>query len=165
MRDRATSGMQLAERIHPDDALDPARPAVRQRRVTVNLAESPLGWLHARRMIDDRQLLAGERLRRDYERAGLAASVTMRWDAAPAAGGHGGGRRGGHDSDMRIDARDRFHAALTATGPGLADICWRVICAGEAISGAERALGWPVRSGRLVLTLALDRLAAFYRIG
>jgi hypothetical protein len=30
---------------------------------------------------------------------------------------------------------------------------------------AEDALGWPARAGKLVLTLALDRVAAFYRIG
>jgi hypothetical protein len=29
---------------------------------------------------------------------------------------------------------------------------------------AERALGWPARAGKLVLCLALDRLAVFYRV-
>jgi hypothetical protein len=29
---------------------------------------------------------------------------------------------------------------------------------------AETALGWPARAGKLVLGLALDRLAAFYRM-
>jgi len=29
---------------------------------------------------------------------------------------------------------------------------------------AEQALGWPTRAGRLVLTLALDRVANYYRI-
>ena len=45
--------------------------AKRKRSVTVNLAESPLGWLHARGHLDDRQFDAGERLRMDYERAQL----------------------------------------------------------------------------------------------
>jgi hypothetical protein len=30
---------------------------------------------------------------------------------------------------------------------------------------AEGALGWPARAGKVVLGLALDRVAAFYRIG
>ncbi|NJS15612.1 MAG: hypothetical protein HC788_14710 [Sphingopyxis sp.] len=66
--------VQLASRIHPDDRLDPgkrARGTVRH--VTVNLAESPLAWLHARGKLTDMHLMAGERLRTDYERAGLAA--------------------------------------------------------------------------------------------
>jgi hypothetical protein len=29
---------------------------------------------------------------------------------------------------------------------------------------AETALGWPARAGKLVLGLALDRVAEFYRI-
>ncbi|HYJ53382.1 MAG TPA: DUF6456 domain-containing protein [Allosphingosinicella sp.] len=53
------------------------------RSVTVNLAESPLGWLRARAMISPRQLEAGEKLRRDWEQAGLGPKVTMEW-AAPA---------------------------------------------------------------------------------
>jgi hypothetical protein len=64
----------------------------------------------------------------------------------------------------QIDARSRFHAAITAAGPGLADILWRIVCAGEGMRDAETALGWPARAGRLVLTLALDRVADFYRV-
>ena len=51
----------------------------RRRSVTVNLAESPLAWLHARGHLSDRLFDAGERLRADYERAALGPSVTMRW--------------------------------------------------------------------------------------
>ena len=155
----------LISQLHPDDRADPANHGLPSRRfVTINLAESPLAWLHARGKLCDRQLLAGEKLRADYERAGLGARVTMRWDAAPATGKRGGARAS-DGAYGRIDAHARFHGALTAAGPGLADICWRVICAGEGMPDAERGLGWPARSGRVVLTLALDRLADFYGLG
>jgi hypothetical protein len=58
----------------------------------------------------------------------------------------------------------RFEAAVAAAGPGLQDILWRVVCAGEGMREAETALGWPARAGKLVLTLALDRVAGFYRM-
>ena len=64
-----------------DGARDGPRDGARGgggRRVTVNLAESPLGWLRSRRLIDARQFAAGERLRADYETASIAPSVTMR---------------------------------------------------------------------------------------
>jgi hypothetical protein len=48
------------------------RRGARRRSVTVNLAESPLGWLHAHGHLDDRLFDAGERLRADYERAQLS---------------------------------------------------------------------------------------------
>jgi hypothetical protein len=46
----------------------------------------------------------------------------------------------------------------------LADILWRVVCAGEGMRNAETALGWPARAGKLVLTIALDRIADHYRV-
>ena len=130
------------------------------RRVTVNRAESPLSWLAARGLVTARQLEAGERLRGDYERAALAPNVTMRW-AARVDGGSAGD---GDPVAAQIAAKRRFDAAVAAAGPGLADIAWRVVCAGEALPVAERGLGWPTRSGRLVLTLALDRVADHYRL-
>ena len=71
------------------------------------------------------------------------------------------------DSDPRsaqIDAKRRFDAAVASAGPGLADILWRVVCAGDGMREAETALGWPARAGKLVLSFALDRIAAHYRI-
>lgn len=134
-----------------------ARSHGRGRSVAVNVAESPLGWLRARGLVDARQFEAGERLRGDYERASLAPSVTMRWQARVDGGG------GGADpATAQLAAKRRFDAATAALGHGLADIAWRVICAGEALPAAEKGLGWPTRSGRLVLTLALDRLADHY---
>jgi hypothetical protein len=132
------------------------------RRVTVNIAESPLGWLRARAMITARQFEAGERLRADYERASIGPSVTMRWDAAPTAKGRRSAPEASDPTTAQIGAKRRFDDALSALGPGLNDIAWRVICAGEPLPGAEKALGWPNRAGRIVLTLALDRLADGY---
>ena len=133
------------------------------RSVTINLRESTLGWLAARGHVDARQSLAGETLRADWERAGLAPAVTMRWDRAPSAGP--GTRLHRPDpSTTQLDAKRRFDAAIAAVGPGLSDILWRVVCANDGLADSERALGWPARAGKLVLGIALDRLADFYRI-
>jgi hypothetical protein len=132
--------------------------------VTVNGAESPLGWLFARGLVTRRQYDAGERLRADWERAQFAPRVTMAWDAAPVAKGRGGSAFEPDLSGAQIDARRRFEDAVDSAGPGLADILWRVVCAGDGMREAESALGWPARAGKLVLTIALDRIADYYRI-
>ena len=134
----------------------------RRRSVTVNLAESPLGWLHAHGHLDDRLFAAGERLRTDYERAQLAPGVTMRWEPVRIRG-VGGARLA--PTERQLAARQRFDGAIAAAGKGLEDILWRVVCACETVPAAEKALEWPTRSGKLVLRLALDRVADFYRIG
>lgn len=139
-----------------------AGTARRGRSVTVNLAESPLTWLHARGHLDDRLFAAGERLRADYESAQLAPSVTMRWD--PVQIRAAGGKNRLCSTERQIAARQRFEGAIRAAGKGLEDILWRVVCAGESLPTAERGLAWPARSGKLVLKLALDRVADFYRI-
>lgn len=139
-----------------------SRPAQAGRRsVTVNLAESPLTWLHSRGHLSDRQFGAGERLRADWERAQLAPSVTMRWDVVRISGS---GERGLNPTERQMAAKQRFDGAVAAAGAGLADVLWRVVCAGETLPDAERALAWPARSGKLVLKLALDRVAEFYRL-
>ena len=131
------------------------------RSVTVNLAESPLAWLHARGHLDDRLFDAGEALRSDYERAQLPASITMRWDPVRVKSTGAGGLAPG---ERQIAARQRFDGAIKAAGKGLEDILWRVVCAGEALPDAEKTLGWPARSGKLVLRIALERVGEFYRI-
>ena len=135
--------------------------AGKRRTVTVNMAESPLAWLHARGHLDERQFDAGERLRADYERAQLSPSVTMRWDPVRVDGGGGDGLT---PSERQLAARARFDGAMAEAGSGLKDILWRVACACEGLPEAEKGLGWPTRSGKLVLKLALDRVAGFYRI-
>jgi len=135
--------------------------APRRRSVTVNLAESPLGWLHARGHLDERLFDAGERLRADYERAQLGPSVTMRWDPVRIRSTNDAGLA---PSERQIAARQRFDGAIAAAGRGLEDVLWRVVCACETVTAAEKELDWPARSGKLVLRIALERVADFYRI-
>ena len=84
----------------------------------------------------------------------------MSWDPVRSRGGSGDLSPG----ERQIAAKARFDAAVANAGPGLADVLWRVACAGESLPMAEKALAWPVRSGKLVLRLALDRVADFYRL-
>lgn len=149
-RQLTPEGPRRGKQIEPD-----------ARTVTVNIGESPLAWLHARGHLTDRQHDAGERLRSDYERAQLSPSITMRWDAVRIAGT---GDRGLNPSERQTAARQRFDAAITHAGSGLSDILWRVACAGEGLPAAEKVLEWPARSGKLVLRIALDRIADFYRL-
>ena len=153
----------LAERAVTDYGTT-ARNRGSRRAVTFNLAESPLAWLHARGHLTDRQLLAGEALRGDYEAAALGPHVTMSWENIPLSRQKRGAPNGLNRTEWTMQAKARFEAALEALGPDLSDIVWRVICVGESVPAAEREMSWPVRSGKLVLKIALERLAAFYQI-
>ena len=160
---RQEGGRLLAERpIKPSGGT--AKAGKTARSVTVNTTESPLGWLLSRGHISARQYEAGEQLRSDWERAQLSPRVTMRWDAAPLSRGRGGAAPSVVPAESQLQARQRFDAAIGAAGPGLSDILWRVVCSGEGMRDAETALGWPARAGKLVLTIALDRVADFYRL-
>jgi hypothetical protein len=88
----------------------------------------------------------------------------MAWDSAPISRGRGGSAEAPDLNGAQIDAKRRFDAAIAHAGPGLADILWRIVCAGEGMRAAETALGWPARAGKLVLSFALDRVADYYRV-
>jgi hypothetical protein len=156
----------MGKRLLVERSLDDPNQAAKasRRSVTVNEAESPLGWLRSRGHLSLRQYDAGEQLRTDWEASQLAPRITMRWDPAPIARGARGSLASLSPSERQSAARKRFEAAVTAAGPGLSDIAWRIICAGEGMRDAETALGWPARSGKLVLAMALDRIADYYRI-
>lgn len=136
----------------------------------INDAESPLAWLasrkdkHGKAMLEPFQFVAGERLRSDYHSAGLTAKVTANWD--PASAGKHGNTRTQNDREMFSDsvlaARQRVVQALAAVGPELAGILVDVCCHLRGLEDAEKAEGWPQRSGKVVLQLALSRLARHY---
>lgn len=165
MRKMATGPRLLAEQsVGPGLARKSGLNGRAARSVTVNRAESPLGWLLSRGHVDRRQWEAGERLRIDWERSRLPPRVTMSWSASPAQRSRGGASPGADLSGAQLDAKRRFEEAVATAGPGLSDILWRIVCSGEGMREAESALGWPARAGKLVLCLALDRVADYYRI-
>lgn len=137
------------------------------RRLRVNLAESPLALLARRKGTDGKPFLnsaeleAGERLREEFERAQMGPRVGQNWDRFLTM--HDGGGAGGTDQMAGPqDARNRVTDAFSALGPGLADITMRCCCFLEGMETAERRMGWSARSGKVVLKIALGRLAQHY---
>lgn len=134
-------------------------------KATVNLGESPLGWLARRRDPDGRPFLlpeevaAGERLREDFELAQLGPKVAQDWRRFLAPG-TSGAPRGPAEGPQA--ARDRLSRALAALGPGLEDAALRACCFLEGLEATERRMGWSARSGKVVLKIALARLAQHY---
>jgi hypothetical protein len=139
------------------------RPAV------VNDSESPLAWLASRKdkngvpLLAPFQFRAGERLRADYHYAGLTARVTANWGAAASSSGNSGGSNDlATLTDNVLAARHRVVRALAAVGPELSGILVDVCCHLKGLEEAEKAEGWPQRSGKVVLQIALTRLARHY---
>ena len=134
--------------------------------VTVNDSESPLAWLARRKGRDGRaliepvQLLAGERLRAEFTRAQLMPRITSNW-SAPVADGPRGASPAAF-TDAVIGARQRVRRALDAVGPEFSGLLIDVCCFLKGVVDVERERGWPARSGKVVLQLALDRLARHY---
>jgi hypothetical protein len=137
--------------------------------VTVDEAESPLAWLARRRgrsgraLIEPHQFQAGERLRADFTRAHMMPRTTSNWASPIASGRRGaGGERAASVTETMIAARQRVHQALDAAGPEFSGLLLDVCCFLKGLEDIERDRAWPARSAKVVLQLALDRLARHY---
>jgi hypothetical protein len=134
--------------------------------VVVNDSESPLAWLARRKgrdgraMIDPAQFLAGERLRADFTRAHLTPRITSSWSGIGRTRGASSGA--GDMTEVVIASRQRVRQALDACGPEFAGLLLDVCCFLRGLEDVERERGWPARSAKVVLQLALDRLARHY---
>jgi len=129
--------------------------------VVANDAESPLARLKAHKLIDATQYEAGERLRRDFTLAQLAPRLGVDL-TAPVVLGRRGAKTAASLTETVLAAKQRFARAMSAVGPGLSDLLFDVCCHLIGLEDAERAFGWPIRAGKVVLSIALDRLALHY---
>lgn len=125
--------------------------------VVVNAAESPLSLLARRGLVTATQFEAGEKLRRDFTIAGLSPRMGVDYSTPISRGGHRQGL-----TETVVAARQRFNRAMTAAGPGLSDVLFDICCVLKGLEDCEKARGWPRAALRVVLLLALDRLAAHY---
>lgn len=154
--------LKLAERPLPRAAGAPAAMA------TFNDGESPLAWLARRKgrdgrpMIEPHHLMAGERLRADFSRAQLMPRTTSNWSNPLPGGGRSAGGGAESFSDAGIAARQRVRHALDATGPEFSGLLVDVCCFLKGLEDVESERGWPARSAKIVLQLALERLARHY---
>ncbi|MDE2184170.1 MAG: hypothetical protein KGJ78_14215 [Alphaproteobacteria bacterium] len=132
----------------------------REHHVVCNVAESPLAWLRHRGQISALECEAGEKLRRDFTIGRLSPRLGVDW-SMPLAGRHLP-RSQALLPDTVLAAKQRFAQAMRAIGPGLAELLFDVCCDLRGLEACERVRGWPRASAKVVLRLALGRLAAHY---
>lgn len=140
------------------DAPNPAR------RSRYGGAETPLEMLarlsdrEGKPFLTPAMVSAGKRLREDFELAQISCQLQQEQLYFSA------------DSQILCSssqeagaaARARMTGALKALGMGLSDIALRCCCHLEGLEAAERSLGWPARSAKVVLRIALQHLAEHY---
>ena len=107
--------------------------------------------------IDAAGIASGERLAADIMRAGMVPGVTMRWDATGSAGDH---RM--NPTDLMLAARQRVEAALDTVGHEFAGLLIDVLAFSKGLEEIERERRWPQRSAKIIIAMALDRLAGHY---
>jgi hypothetical protein len=132
------------------------------RDVIINEVESPIARLRFRGQITPVQFEAGERLRQDFTLARLMPRLCA--DLTAPISNSARGAKSAPMTEKLIAARQRFRLAMASVGPGLSDLLFDVCCHLKGLETVEATNAWPVRSAKVVLQIALDRLAAHYGI-
>jgi hypothetical protein len=138
--------------------------------LSVNLQESPLlrlsraGAGESEPFLAPHHVEAGERVRRLADRAQMQPRVTMSYDAAHTASGKGGARPA-EISDLAADARRELAELHRVLPPDCAGVVVDVCGFSKGLQTIESDRGWPRRSAKLVLRIALDQLARHYGLG
>ncbi len=168
-RDNASPGKDKFQAQHLDLENAVAIRDGQSVEVTVDAGESPLAWLARRKgangepLLTPSQLEAGERFWRDLEQAQIMPRVTASWSATVASSGRGA--TGYHITDLMVAARQRIDKAIQAVGADCADLLIDVCGFLKSLKTVEFERGWPQRSAKVVLAIALSGLAQHYGLG
>ena len=139
--------------------------------VDVRNEKSVLDWLRRRRQKDGRQMIseieyrAGDRIRKDFWQARMTPNITMNYSSA--FGGMNssfGGDRALNLQQAALDARERVRIALDAVGSDYSNLLIDICCLDKKLTDVELQSGWPKRSGKVILQLALRQLARHYKM-
>lgn len=101
-------------------------------------------------------MLAAERFHRLFHKAQLRRRVTMHY--GPSTGG--GGRGADDIADMAADARKQLNAIHLSLPRDCAEALVDICGFEKGLQAVEMERGWPRRSAKIVLRIALDCLAA-----
>ena len=146
--------------VRQETRYDPRPEAADAQRALLNDSESPLAWLAKRKLVTPAEFAAGERLRSDLTAAQAMPRVTANWSTSVSRGARGASAL--HITEQTIAARQRIEKAMAAVGPEfgglLRDVCGFL----KRLELVESERGWPRRSAKVVLCMALAQLARHY---
>jgi hypothetical protein len=133
----------------------------------VNLSESPLARLAARKKKNGQPLLkpeeirAGERLRADFTFASMMPTVGQGWRTERVTTSSRGSGLKDLNDDV-LSARQRVETVLGSLEPVLAGVLVDVCCHLKGLEKVEAERGWPARCAKIILQIALSALADRY---
>ena len=119
----------------------------------------------AHKYLTEVHLCAGQKLFAQFIKANLRPNVTMNWENLQSVkqSHHMGVKQDGF-SETNYVARRELYESLAHVGQEFAAILVEVCLFGNGLEATEKAMNWPARSAKLLLTMALDRLAEHYHM-
>lgn len=119
----------------------------------------------AHKYLSETHLQAGQKLFDLFVKANLRPNVTMNWENLQSVkqSHHTGGKDMGFSETTYI-ARRELYESLSHVGQEFSAILVEICLFGNGLEATEKAMNWPARSAKLLLTMALDRLAEYYQL-
>ncbi len=100
-----------------------------------------------------------------FEKSHLRQSITIRYNEGAVAGSKRSLNFSNDISDMAIDAREKIEKILAYLPKDCAKVILDVCGFEKGLQKIEKEHGWPSRSAKLVLRIALEQMANYFGIG